>query len=50
MTGPLHSLGLPVFPLSAEHGYGVDELLDYIVEKASLPPAMRGSMKACPRN
>jgi GTP-binding protein len=33
LTGPLHSLGLPVFPLSAEHGYGVDVLLDYVSEK-----------------
>ena len=23
LTGPLHSLGLPVFPVSAEHGYGL---------------------------
>ncbi|HLW99385.1 MAG TPA: ribosome biogenesis GTPase Der [Candidatus Acidoferrales bacterium] len=37
LTGPLHSLGLPVFPLSAEHGYGMDNMLDYIVERASLP-------------
>jgi GTP-binding protein len=36
LTGPLHSLGLPVFPLSAEHGYGLDTLLDYIVEHASI--------------
>jgi GTP-binding protein len=36
LTGPLHSLGLPVIPLSAEHGYGMDNLLDYIVEHASI--------------
>lgn len=36
LTGPLHSLGLPVFPLSAEHGFGLDNLLDYITEHASV--------------
>src|SRR5438128_4858631 len=34
--GELHSLGFDVFPLSAEHGRGVSELLDAAVEK--LPP------------
>ncbi len=33
LTDQLHSLGLPVFPLSAEHGFGVDVLLDYVSEK-----------------
>jgi len=37
LTGPVHSLGLPVFPLSAEHGYGVDTLLEYMSERASVP-------------
>jgi GTPase len=39
LTDQLHSLGLPVFPLSAEHGFGVDVLLDYVAEKipASAP-------------
>jgi GTP-binding protein len=37
ITGPLHKLGAPVFPLSAEHAYGVDEMLDYFVEKI-FPP------------
>ncbi|HKB77323.1 MAG TPA: ribosome biogenesis GTPase Der [Myxococcales bacterium] len=31
--GELHSLGFEVFPLSAEHGRGVSELLDAAVEK-----------------
>jgi len=39
LTGPLHSLGLPVFPLSAEHGYGVDVLLDYVIESIAAAPA-----------
>src|SRR5439155_1034868 len=34
--GELHSLGFEVFPLSAEHGRGVSELLDAAVE--NLPP------------
>ena len=42
LTGPLHSLGLPVFPVSAEHGYGLDGLLEYISEKASVPDAVEG--------
>ena len=35
--GELHSLGFDVFPLSAEHGRGVSELLDAVVER--FPPA-----------
>src|SRR5216683_2956133 len=35
--GELHSLGFDVFPVSAEHGRGVSELLDAAVER--LPPA-----------
>jgi GTPase len=34
--GELHSLGFDVFPVSAEHGRGVSELLDAAVER--LPP------------
>src|SRR2546421_2000983 len=34
--GELHSLGFEVFPVSAEHGRGVSELLDAAVE--NLPP------------
>jgi GTP-binding protein len=41
LTDQLHSLGIPVFPLSAEHGFGVDVLLDYVSEKipAAAPPS-----------
>jgi GTP-binding protein len=28
-AGPFHSLGVPVFPITAEHGTGVDDLLDH---------------------
>ena len=28
-AAPFHSLGVPVFPITAEHGTGVDDLLDY---------------------
>jgi GTPase len=49
-AAPFHSLGVPVFPVTAEHGTGVDDLLDYAlaqffpasqtssVEEAVLPP------------
>jgi GTPase len=39
LTGQLYSLGVPVFPLSAEHGFGVDVLLDYVSEKIPAAPA-----------
>jgi GTP-binding protein len=28
-AAPFHSIGVPVFPVTAEHGTGVDDLLDY---------------------
>ena len=28
-----HSIGVPVFPIAAEHGTGVDDLLDYALKK-----------------
>ncbi len=32
-VGPFHGLGIePLFPVSAEHGTGVDDLLDHVVE------------------
>ena len=40
--GELHSLGFDVFPLSAEHGRGVSELLDAVITR--LPPAKAGEM------
>ena len=36
--GELHGAGFDVFPLSAEHGRGVDELLDAVAEKLPETP------------
>jgi GTP-binding protein len=36
-AAPFHSLGVPVFPVTAEHGTGVDDLLDHAL--AQLFPA-----------
>jgi GTPase len=36
-AAPFHSLGVPVFPITAEHGTGVDDLLDHAL--AQLPAA-----------
>ncbi len=46
LTGPLHSLGVPVFPLSAEHGFGVDVLLDYVSEKIPTVPGEPGEAES----
>jgi len=32
-AGPFHALGAPVFPVAAEHGTGVDDLLDSALEQ-----------------
>jgi GTPase len=32
-AGPFHALGVPVFPIAAEHGTGVDDLLDAALEE-----------------
>ena len=38
MTAPFFELGVPVFGVSAEHGTGVDDLLDYVLEKVETAP------------
>ena len=40
-AAPFHSLGVPVFPITAEHGTGVDDLLDHAL--AQLPVATPSS-------
>ncbi len=32
-AGPFHALGVPIFPIAAEHGTGVDDLLDAALEQ-----------------
>ncbi|HXY25947.1 MAG TPA: ribosome biogenesis GTPase Der, partial [Candidatus Acidoferrum sp.] len=34
-AAPFHAVGVPVFPITAEHGTGVDDLLDYALEQFS---------------
>jgi GTP-binding protein len=41
-AGPFHSLGVPVFPITAEHGTGVDDLLDHAL--AQLFPSLKESL------
>ncbi|MBZ5701398.1 MAG: ribosome biogenesis GTPase Der [Acidobacteriia bacterium] len=38
-TGVFHELGVPVFPIAAEHGTGVDDLLDAALETLSAAAA-----------
>src|SRR5689334_3492510 len=40
-AGPFHSLGVPVFPITAERGTGVDDLLDHAL--AQLFPSLKES-------
>jgi GTP-binding protein len=35
-AGAFHSIGAPVFPITAEHGTGVDDLLDYALKELSV--------------
>ena len=36
-AAPFHSIGVPVFPITAEHGTGVDDLLDFALAQC-FPP------------
>ena len=38
-AAPFYALGVPVFPVSAEHGTGVDDLLDAALEKVKVDSA-----------
>ena len=48
-AAPFHSLGVPVFPITAEHGTGVDDLLDHALAQF-FPAATRkeGGANAAP--
>jgi GTP-binding protein len=37
-AAPFHKLGVPVFPIAAEHGTGVDDLLDAAIEEIQGEP------------
>src|SRR5215467_3126590 len=39
LAGEFHSLGVPVFPIAAEHGSGVDDLLDAALAELKLGEA-----------
>src|SRR5690349_4682312 len=44
--GELHAEGFDVFPVSAEHGRGVGDLLDAVAEKLPEPPEERAGEEA----
>jgi len=46
-AAPFHAVGVPVFPITAEHGTGVDDLLDYALEEF-WPAAQAGPGGASP--
>ena len=46
-----HRIGAPVFPIAAEHGTGVDDLLDHALAQFypdSFPPSLVGAQHAAP--
>jgi len=47
-AAPFHSLGVPVFPITAEHGTGVDDLLDHALAQFFPSAQPSGSVEAGP--
>ncbi len=41
LAGPLHELGLEVFPVSCEHGFGIAEMLDVLVSRISTDSSLQ---------
>ncbi|HET8965715.1 MAG TPA: ribosome biogenesis GTPase Der [Candidatus Acidoferrum sp.] len=41
-----HSLGAKIFPIAAEHGTGVDDLLDFALEKTGLEKTAEGGARS----
>jgi len=51
-AAPFHSIGVPVFPITAEHGTGVDDLLDFALAQSfpsTQSPSVVGAPHAAPQ-
>jgi GTP-binding protein len=48
-AGVFHRVGVPVFPIAAEHGTGVDDLLDAALAKFFPDSSLVGAQNAAPR-
>ena len=47
-AAPFHSLGVPVFPVTAEHGTGVDDLLDHALAQFFPAESQSGGASSAP--